>query len=219
MIQWVYDRASQASSLAEVLVATEDERVLRTVEDFGGRALMTRSDHLSGLDRVAEVTEAIQGDVFVNIQGDEPLIAVDTIEKICSPFEGNARVQVTTARVEITDPEEINNPNVVKVVSNEQGRALYFSRAPIPYSRNQPGSIYKHLGIYGYRREFLGMLSKLRPSKLEEIEALEQLRLLENGIPIQVIEVAQDSVGVDTLEDLDRVRPLLENELKESKRR
>jgi len=219
MIQWVYDRASQASSLAEVLVATEDERVLRTVEDFGGRALMTRSDHLSGIDRVAEVAETIQGDVFVNIQGDEPLIAVDTIEKVCSPFEGNARVQVTTARVEITDPEEINNPHVVKVVTNEQGRALYFSRAPIPYLRNEPGSIYKHLGIYGYRREFLRMLSKLRPSKLEDIEALEQLRLLENGIPIQVVEVAQDSVGVDTLEDLDRVRPLLENELKESKRR
>ena len=103
-------------------------------------------------------------------------------------------------------------------MTNEQGRALYFSRAPIPYLRNQPGSIYKHLGIYGYRREFLGMLPKLRPSKLEEIEALEQLRLLENGIPIQVVEVAQDSIGVDTLEDLDRVRPLLENELKESNR-
>lgn len=218
MIQWVYDRASQASSLAEVLVATEDERVLRTVEDFGGRALMTHSDHLSGLDRVAEVVESIQGDVFVNIQGDEPLIAVDTIEKVCSAFEGNARVQVTTARVEITDPEEIKNPNVVKVVTNEQGRALYFSRAPIPYLRNEPGAIYKHLGIYGYRREFFGLLPKLRPSKLEKMEALEQLRLLENGIPIQVVEVAQDSIGVDILEDLDRVRPLLENELKESKK-
>jgi 3-deoxy-manno-octulosonate cytidylyltransferase (CMP-KDO synthetase) len=180
---------------------------------------MTRSDHLSGIDRVAEVAETVQGDVFVNIQGDEPLIAVETIEKVCAPFEGKARVQVTTARVEITDLEEINSPHVVKVVTNEQGRALYFSRAPIPYLRNEPGSVYKHLGIYGYRREFLGMLSKLRPSKLEEIEALEQLRLLENGIPIQVVEVAQDSVGVDTLEDLDRVRPLLENELKEPKGR
>jgi 3-deoxy-manno-octulosonate cytidylyltransferase (CMP-KDO synthetase) len=217
MIQWVYDRASQASGLAEVLVATEDERVLHAVKDFGGKALMTRSDHLSGMDRVAEVAATVQGDVFVNIQGDEPLIAAETIEKVCSPFEGKARVQVTTARVEITDPEEINNPHVVKVVTNEQGRALYFSRAPIPYVRNEPGAVYKHLGIYGYRREFLGMLSKLRPSKLEEIEALEQLRLLENGIPIEVVEVAQDSLGVDTLEDLDRVRPLLENELKESK--
>ena len=147
MIQWVYDRASQASILAEVLVATDDERVLRTVEDFGGRALMTRSDHLSGLDRVAEVAEAIQGDVFVNIQGDEPLIAVDTIEKVYSPFEGNARVQVATARVEITDPEAIKNPNVVKVVTNEQGRALYFSRATIPYVLNHPASISIHLVI------------------------------------------------------------------------
>jgi 3-deoxy-manno-octulosonate cytidylyltransferase (CMP-KDO synthetase) len=219
MIQWVYDRASQASALAEVLVATEDERVLSAVEDFGGRALMTRSDHLSGLDRVAEVAEVVQGDVFVNIQGDEPLITADTIEKVCSPFKGKARVQVTTARVKITDPEAINDPHVVKVVTNEQGRALYFSRAPIPYVRNEPGAVYKHLGIYGYRREFLGMLAKLRPSRLEEIEALEQLRLLENGIPIEVVEVAEDSVGVDTLEDLDRVRPLLENELKESKGR
>ena len=133
MIQWVYDRASQASGLAEVLVATEDERVLRAVEDFGGKALMTRSDHLSGMDRVAEVAATVQGDVFVNIQGDENLlIAAETIEKVCSPFEGKPRVQVTTARVEITDPEEINNPHVVKVVTNEQGRALYFSRAPYP---------------------------------------------------------------------------------------
>ena len=219
MIQWVYDRAGQASGLAEVIVATEDERVLRTVEDFGGRALMTRSDHQSGIDRVAEVAETVQGDVFVNIQGDEPLISADTIERVCSPFEGDPRVQVTTARVEITDPEEINNPHVVKVVTNDQGRALYFSRAPIPYLRNEPGSVYKHLGIYGYRREFLRMLSKLKPSKLEKVEALEQLRLLENGIPIQVVEVTKDSVGVDTLEDLERVRPLLENELEGSKRR
>ena len=219
MIQWVYDRAGQASGLAEVIVATEDERVLRTVEDFGGRALMTRSDHQSGIDRVAEVAETVQGDVFVNIQGDEPLISADTIERVCSPFEGDPRVQVTTARVEITDPEEINNPHVVKVVTNDQGRALYFSRAPIPYLRNEPSSVYKHLGIYGYRREFLRMLSKLKPSKLEKVEALEQLRLLENGIPIQVVEVTKDSVGVDTLEDLERVRPLLENELKGSKRR
>ncbi len=180
---------------------------------------MTRSDHQSGIDRVAEVAETVQGDVFVNIQGDEPLISADTIERVCSPFEGDPRVQVTTARVEITDPEEINNPHVVKVVTNDQGRALYFSRAPIPYLRNEPSSVYKHLGIYGYRREFLRMLSKLKPSKLEKVEALEQLRLLENGIPIQVVEVTKDSVGVDTLEDLERVRPLLENELKGSKRR
>lgn len=217
MIQWVYDRVTQASGLEEVLVATEDERVLQAVEEFGGRALMTRPDHLSGLDRVAEVAETVQGDVFVNVQGDEPLIAAETIEKVCVPFQENARVQVTTARVQITDAEEINNPHVVKVVTNEQGRALYFSRSPIPYLRNEPGTVYKHLGIYGYRREFLRMLPKLRPSKLEEIEALEQLRLLENGIPIQVVEVAQDSLGVDTLEDLDRVRPLLENELKGSR--
>ncbi|MCZ6484450.1 MAG: 3-deoxy-manno-octulosonate cytidylyltransferase [Acidobacteria bacterium] len=212
LIQWVYERVSQVSRLAEVIVATEDERVFRRVKDFGGKALMTASDHLTGSDRVAEVAESVQGEVFVNIQGDEPLMAADTIEQVCSPFEGNSQVQITTSRIKITDPAEIDSPDVVKVVVDEQDRALYFSRSTIPYPRKAAGAVYKHLGLYGYRREFLQILSKLRPSRLEKIEALEQLRWLENGIPIQVVEVYQDSLGVDTEEDLERVRPLLENE-------
>ena len=218
LIQWVYERACQASRLDEVIVAAEDERVRQRVKDFGGKVLMTASDHLSGTDRVAEVAESTPGDVFVNIQGDEPLIAPDTIDQVCAPFEGNSQLQVTTARVKITDPEEIGSPHVVKVVVDEQDWALYFSRAAIPYPQQGTGSVYKHLGIYGYRREFLHMLVQLSPSRLEEIEALEQLSLLENGIRIRVVEVYQDSLGVDTEEDLERVRPLLENELKDSQR-
>ncbi|MDA2938238.1 3-deoxy-manno-octulosonate cytidylyltransferase [Acidobacteria bacterium AH-259-A15] len=218
LVQWVYDRACQAPRLDDVLVATDDQRVVQVVEDFGGKAMITRRDHRSGTDRVAEVAQWVEADVFVNIQGDEPLISPRTIEEICSPFERNSALQVTTARVEITDSAQIDNPHVVKVVVDEHDRALYFSRAAIPYPRRSPGSFYKHLGIYGYPREFLQLLSRLRPSRLEKIEGLEQLRFLENGIPVQVVEVHEDSLGVDTYEDIDRVTPLLENKLRESER-
>ena len=210
LVQWVYLRARQASRLDEVIVATDDERVFSAVEAFGGSVLMTRADHVSGTDRVAEVAQSVEADVFVNIQGDEPLISPATIDQVCTPFERDSEIQVTTARFEITDPEEIESPHVVKVVVNRQDRALYFSRAAIPYRRGH-GPVYKHLGIYGYRREFLHILSELKSSTLEETERLEQLRLLENGIPVHVVEVQEDSLGVDTHEDIDRVRPLLEN--------
>jgi 3-deoxy-manno-octulosonate cytidylyltransferase (CMP-KDO synthetase) len=217
LIQWVHERAQQASRLDDVIVATDDERIFRAVEGFNGKAVMTSADHPSGTDRVAEVAQSLQGNVFVNIQGDEPLIPPETIDAVCDPFERDADLQVTTACVEITDPVEVNSPHVVKVVFNGQGRALYFSRASIPHRRGV-GSVYKHLGIYGYRREFLRIFSSLPVSPLEKIERLEQLRLLENGIPVHVVEVQQDSLGVDTDEDIDRVRPLLENESSGSSR-
>lgn len=217
LVQWVYERARQASRLDDIIVATDDERIFRAVEGFNGKVVMTSADHPSGTDRVAEVAQSIQADVFINIQGDEPLISPETIDSVCAPFERDADIQVTTACVEITDPEEINSPHAVKVVCNRQGWALYFSRATIPHRRGV-GPVYKHLGIYGYRRDFLRMFSSLEVSPLEKIERLEQLRLLENGIPVHVVEVQQDSLGVDTDEDIERVRPLLENEASRSGR-
>lgn len=211
LIQWVYERSCQAEHLAEVLVATDDERVFQVVTDFGGKAKMTRAEHLSGTDRVAEVAEVTEGDVFVNIQGDEPLIAPSTINGICLPFQEDTALQITTVRVEITDPTEVENPHAVKVVVDRQDRALYFSRSVIPYPQSSPPTFYKHLGIYGYRRDLLLTLSQLQPSPLERIESLEQLRFLEEGIKMKVILAKEDSIGVDTPEDVERVRPLLEN--------
>lgn len=211
LIQWVYDRAIEARQLDDLLVATDDLRILRAVESFGGKAVMTRSDHPSGTDRVSEVAQTIEADVFVNIQGDQPLISPGTIERVCFPFERGIEVQVTTARVEIDSESEIQDPNVVKVVVDGEDRALYFSRSVIPYPRQGPARFFKHLGIYAYRRQFLQTLSQLEPSPLEKNECLEQLRFLENGVPIQVIEVSDDSPDVDTQEDISRVRPLLEN--------
>ncbi len=212
LIQWVYERVRQASRLDDIIVATDDERIFQAVESFNGQAVMTSPDHPSGTDRVAEVAQSIEADVFINIQGDEPLISPQTIDVVGEPFERDADIQVTTACVEITDPEEVSSPHAVKVVSNPLGRALYFSRATIPHRRGA-GPVYKHLGIYGYRRDFLRVFPSLPVSPLEKIERLEQLRLLENGIPVHVIEVQEDSLGVDTEEDIRRVRPLLENEI------
>ena len=211
LVQWVYDRAREARHLDDLLVATDDLRILRAVESFGGKAVMTRSDHPSGTDRVSEVAQTIEADVFVNIQGDEPLISPGTIEGICSPFERGIDVQVTTARLEIDRESEIQDPNVVKVVVDGEERALYFSRSVIPYPRQGQTRFFKHLGIYAYRRQLLQKLPQLKPSPLEKNECLEQLRFLENGIPIHVIEVSDDSPQVNTQEDIRRVRPVLEN--------
>jgi 3-deoxy-manno-octulosonate cytidylyltransferase (CMP-KDO synthetase) len=211
LVQWVYERACQAQSLQEVWVATDDERIQRTVHSFGGRAVMTAKSHRSGTERVVEVAAATQAEVFINIQGDEPLIAPSTIEAVCGLFRTDVTLQVATARIPMRLPEEAADPNVVKVVTDHAGRALYFSRSPIPYPRRGPASFHKHIGIYGYRRSLLLRLDDLRPSRLEDAECLEQLRFLENGISIAVATVSEDSIGVDTPEDLERVRPLLEN--------
>jgi 3-deoxy-manno-octulosonate cytidylyltransferase (CMP-KDO synthetase) len=197
--------------LDDVIVATDDLRVVSEVQGFGGGAMLTRSDHMSGTDRVAEVASRVAGDVFINIQGDEPLISAATIDAVCEPFSNRPEAKVTTARVRLADPVQIQSPHVVKVVADSCGRALYFSRSPIPYPRRAPVDYFKHVGIYGYRREVLEALSSLTPSRLEQAESLEQLRFLENGVPIYVVEVEEDSVGIDTPEDIVRVTPLLEN--------
>ena len=211
LIQWVYEAASQATCLERVVVATDDERIFRTVLAFGGQVMMTRSDHQSGTDRVAEIAACLDADVFVNVQGDEPLMAAGTIESVCKPFTLNPALQVSTARIRITDPEEARKPQVVKVVTDAAGRALYFSRSLIPFPRREPATWYKHIGIYAYRRQFLLALQDLKPSPLETAECLEQLRFLENGHVIEAVEVTEESLGIDTPEDLERVRPLLQN--------
>lgn len=201
----------QAGCLDEVWVAADDERIAETVRGFGGNALMTRADHPSGSDRVAEAASLIEADVYVNVQGDEPLIPTSTIEAVCRPFQGDSRLQVATACVRISEAWEIESPDAVKVVTDALGRALYFSRWPIPYRRGEAAPIYKHLGIYAYRRSFLLGLHRLKPTPLERSELLEQLRFLEHGVTVRVEKVDEDSLGVDTKADLERVRPLLEN--------
>lgn len=211
LVQWVYQQAERASHLDQVIVAADDQKILDSVRSWNGMTIMTSKAHASGTDRVMEVAQKIKSNVYINLQCDEPLISPKTIDQVCACFKDVPRVQVATACVPIQNPTEVKDPHTVKVVTDFNGWALYFSRAPIPYSRGQKISFSKHLGLYGYRRNFLLELPRLSPSPLEEVEKLEQLRFLENGIPIRVTTVKDDSIGVDTWEDLERVRPLLEN--------
>ena len=208
MIEHVYRRASASRSLSAVIVATDDERIVRAVEGFGGIARLTSSSHPSGTDRLAEVAAALDCDLVVNVQGDEPLIEPDMIDEAVAPFAHDATLPISTLRRRITDPAELTNPNVTKVVVDRDGNALYFSRAPIPYTRaDRPAAVaWRHVGLYVYRRECLLRLAGLPPTALEQAEALEQLRALEHGIRIKAIETQYDSVGVDTPDDLERVR-------------
>jgi 3-deoxy-manno-octulosonate cytidylyltransferase (CMP-KDO synthetase) len=212
MIRHVYERASQAATLARVLVATDDERVLAAVRAFGGEAVLTSSDHRSGTDRVAEAAEPLSADVVVNIQGDEPLIDPAAIDSLVAPFDSEPGLSMTTLATPIRHGEEIKDPGVVKVVVDRQGYALYFSRYPIPYVRGQGAGAQrlKHLGLYAYRADFLQAFSRLEPTPLEQAEALEQLRALENGERIFVVLTEHDAVSVDTPEDLTRVRAIME---------
>ncbi len=210
MIYWVYEKASQAG-LDAVYVATDHAEILRAVEQFGGKALLTRTDHNSGTERVAEAAETIDARFFINIQGDEPLMAPEVVRAVASAL-ATGSAPVASAMVRMNDPEGYKNPAVVKVVVDQAGRAMYFSRSPIPHYRGiEQGTYYKHLGIYGYTREFLRNLRSLPESALESAEKLEQLRFLESGVPIQMVEVEHDSVGVDTAEDLERVRKVFGN--------
>ncbi len=211
LVHWVYLSALQSTRLDRILVATDDERILRSVRSWDGNAVMTSDRHRSGTERVAEVAQGMEADVFINLQCDEPALPPATIDRVCACFDQDPEVQVGTACVPLQDPEEALDPNVVKVVTDTKGRALYFSRAPVPYAREGEAPYFKHLGIYGYRRRLLLNLRRLRRSPLEEIEKLEQLRFLENRIPIRVATVEEDSVGIDTREDLERVRPFFEN--------
>ena len=210
MIEHVYRRTSAARSVGVVIVATDDQRICDAVEAFGGRAQLTSPKHASGTDRLAEIAAGLTCDVVVNVQGDEPLIEPAMIDEAIAPFRADRALQMTTLRRRIDDTSEIDNPNVTKVVVDRDGYALYFSRAPIPYTREgcAPAPAWRHIGLYVYRRECLMRLTSLPPTAMEQAEALEQLRALEYGIRIKAIETVHDSIGVDTPEDLLKVRQL-----------
>ncbi len=208
MVQHVYERALQSRYLSGVLVATDDDRIATAVRAFGGRVRMTRTDHPSGTDRLAEVASAEAATLYVNIQGDEPLIDPDAIDAAILSVLHDDDIAMGTLKKRILDPTDILNSNVVKVVTNLVGDAIYFSRCPIPFERDGQGNLpsyFKHIGLYVYRGELLRRYSDLPVGPLEKAECLEQLRALENGLRIRVVETDYESLGVDTPEDLERV--------------
>jgi 3-deoxy-manno-octulosonate cytidylyltransferase (CMP-KDO synthetase) len=214
MIERVWERVRQATSLSGVVVATDDERIASAVKAFGGEAVLTRGDHRSGTERVAEVAVGRKDvDLFVNIQGDEPLMEPAAIDQAVEALREDTEVKVATLAVLIANPGDIMDPNVVKTVLDFDGNGLYFSRAPIPWVRDQVGPVHarhlKHLGLYAYRREALLEFATFPQGDLERVEQLEQLRWLENGYRIRVVETEYDSIGVDVPEDVARVEQLL----------
>lgn len=211
MLQHVWERAQRSSYLSDLLVATDDERIASTVRSFGGRVRMTRSDHPTGTDRLAEIASAEPATLYVNIQGDEPLIDPGAIDSAILAVHGDESVAMGTLQKQIIDPTDIVNTNVVKVVTNLLGDAIYFSRCPIPYDRDGRGNLplyFKHIGLYVYRRDLLVHYPDLTVGPLEQAERLEQLRALENGYRIRVVKTEYESLGVDTPEDLERVNQL-----------
>ncbi len=217
MIQHVYERVLRAQSVTFAAVATDDERIYRAVEAFGGRAVMTSPRHRSGTDRIAEAVESLnlrEEDIVVNIQGDQPLFVPSQVDEVVAPLLEDPDIPMSTLIYRIVREEEIAHPNAVKVVFDERGFALYFSRATIPFvrDRGKKADYYKHHGIYAYRRSFLRAFTALSEGILERLEALEQLRALENGHRIRVVVTDHDSVEVDTPEELERVRRLLTGE-------
>lgn len=217
MLQHVWERASQARYLTDIVIATDDQRVRAAAEEFRARVVTTRSDHASGTDRVAEAASASNAALIVNIQADEPMIDPAAIDSAVLGLLDQEDAVMTTLKKRIESPNEITDPNVVKVVTDRAGDALYFSRSVIPHWRGPhvrdgagPIVYFKHIGLYAYRREFLLAYSDLPVGPLERAERLEQLRALENGFKIRVIETEYDSLGVDTPEDWERVSALFE---------
>lgn len=211
MIQHVYMKACEAELPDDVIVATDNEKVFEAVQGFGGKAIMTSPDHPSGTDRLAEVALNFPDvDVIVNVQGDEPMIPPEIIDRLAKAFENEADLKMATMKV-LMQEEDYNNPAAVKVVTDNNGYALYFSRSLLPYPRNKTEQykVYKHVGIYAYRRDFLLQYAALEPTELEKTESLEQLRVLENGYKIKVLESDFQGIGVDTPEDLAAVNELL----------
>lgn len=212
MIEHVYTRVATARGLDRVVVLTDDERIAEAVRSFGGECEMTPGDCASGTDRIAWAARHWEASAVINIQGDEPLIDPEGISRIAGHLAASPDDPVVTLAT-LAEPAEMDNPNAVKVVLARDGSALYFSRSPIPYPRVSPqaggAAPLKHLGIYGYQREALLRLAGLPPTPLERSESLEQLRALENGIPIRVLVVDRGSPGVDTAEDLERVETIL----------
>jgi 3-deoxy-manno-octulosonate cytidylyltransferase (CMP-KDO synthetase) len=196
-----------------ILVATDDERIKQAVEAFGGQAILTRPDHRTGTDRVAEVAAHVEAEIYVNIQGDEPLIDPGTVDAVVSSMVEDDPVQIATPCTAITQSKEIMDPNIVKVVRDFDGNGLYFSRAPIPWVRDTKTTAaprhWKHIGLYAFRRETLLEYPTLPPGELEHIEQLEQLRWLENGFRLRVVETDYDALSVDVPADIERVEKWL----------
>jgi 3-deoxy-manno-octulosonate cytidylyltransferase (CMP-KDO synthetase) len=210
LVGWVYEAVRSSSLLFDVIIATDSEEILEACRSRGWKALMTSSTHRSGTERVHEVSNSIAADFYVNVQGDEPLVRPEQIAALVDVMK-DPSVHVGTVKTPCP-PEDVRNPNAVKVVTIPSGRALYFSRATIPFDRDGIAPRYfKHLGLYAYRKPALDLFMTQSESTLEKSERLEQLRFLENGIPIYVGETAYDSIGVDTEEDLQRVTEILRN--------
>ena len=224
MIQHTYERVQQAALVSRILVATDDNRIVQAVESFGGRAVMTAPDHATGTDRLAEVAATLTDDLIVNVQGDEPLIHPEMIDTVVRLLAEEPALPMSTLRIRIETPDDIFNPAITKVVTDLNGYALYFSKGPIPFCRNEWGDFMRrgtdlpdfvppqvacHVGLYAYRREFLLHYAELPPTPLEQLEQLEQLRVLEHGYRIKVADTTHTSIGVDTPEDLERARRFL----------
>ncbi|MGB2631151.1 MAG: 3-deoxy-manno-octulosonate cytidylyltransferase [Candidatus Omnitrophota bacterium] len=225
MVQHVWERVRQAHDVDDVIVAVDKEKVFKAVEAFGGKAVFTSQEEPSGTDRVAEVARSIDADVFINVQADEPLIHPMMIDELAQVFEYERNVQMATLIKRIHNKEEITDPNVVKVVIDRKGFAIYFSRSSIPFIRrsekepegeafsadleNVSGSYFKHIGLYAYTKDFLLTFTNFPKSTLEVEEGLEQLRVLEHGYKIRTVETRYDTIGVDTPEDLEKVKEIM----------
>jgi len=221
MVQHVYEGVSQSKLIDEVIVATEDQRILEAVKSFGGKAILTSPTHPTGTDRVAEVTRKLKSEIIVNVQGDEPLIIGSIIDKAIRPLLLDDTLHMSTLMTRIEEVRDWLNPHIVKVVVDQKNFALYFSRSPIPFprdlnigrlesnpfgtSRPLPKRVFKHIGVYVFRRKFLLNFSKMKPTPLEKLEKLEQLRALENGYRIKVTPVNYEPICVDTPEDLGKI--------------
>lgn len=228
MIQWVYEGVCQSKLIDRVIVATDDHRILEAVEQFGGNGVMTSSAHATGSDRVAEVARKLRAEIIINVQGDEPLLKGSIIDKAIKPLLKDPSIPLSTLMTRIEEVKDWLSPNVVKVVVNQKGFALYFSRSPIPFPRDLnvekllaassrersplPHRAFKHIGVYVYRRDFLLRYSKMKHTPLEKLEKLEQLRALQNGFLIKVTPVDYEPLSVDTPEDLKKVVSFLSSQ-------
>jgi 3-deoxy-manno-octulosonate cytidylyltransferase (CMP-KDO synthetase) len=211
MIEHVYRNVQSSKLIDEVWVATDDERIRQAVSSFGGKCVMTSPTHQTGTDRLAEASEHLAADLVINVQGDEPLIQGTMLDELVRPFLDNPSLEMATFKTKINNVEDVQDPNIVKVITNGSGYAIYFSRSPIPYNRdNREVDYYKHIGVYAYKEKFLKKFVTLPQSPLELAESLEQLRALENGTNILVIETNHELISVDTPEDLNRVSRYLD---------
>jgi len=218
MVVHVYERACKAKNLSSVVIATDDKRILLEAGKYGAHAVMTRADHACGSDRIAEVADSMECNIVVNIQGDEPLIEPNMIDQVVQPLLDDPQSPMATLKKRIVSLEELTNPNVVKVISDINGYALYFSRSCIPFPKKGWEEVlmgtsdivlkkdfYRHVGLYAYRKDFLMEYTRMAPGKLEQLEELEQLRVLENGYKIKVAETQYDTIAVDAPEDINKV--------------